>query len=39
MRLTFLDDSEVIPEKATVTVAKKNDRTQMEEIVNEPGSS
>lgn len=37
MRLAYIDAHEVIPEKATVTVAKKNDRTQMEELVHEPG--
>ncbi|MFD0717715.1 IS4 family transposase [Paenibacillus sp. GCM10027626] len=37
MRLAFVEEGEVIPEKATVTVAKKNDRTQMNELVHEPG--
>ena len=37
MRLAYLDAREVIPEKATITVAKKNDRTQMDELVHEPG--
>lgn len=37
MRLAFIDDQETIPEKAAVTVAKKNDRTQMDELVHEPG--
>ncbi|MCF2941745.1 IS4 family transposase [Paenibacillus alkaliterrae] len=37
MRLAFVGEQEVIPEKATVTVAKKNDRTQMNELVHEPG--
>ncbi len=29
MRMAFMDEQDVIPEKATVTVAKTNDRTQM----------
>ena len=37
MRLAFMDEQDVIPEKATVTVAKKNDRTQLNELVHEPG--
>ncbi|MGG4145527.1 IS4 family transposase [Paenibacillus algorifonticola] len=37
MRLCFLGEQEGVPEKATVTVAKKNDRTQMNELVHEPG--
>jgi len=37
MRLAFVDEQEVIPEKATITNAKKNDRTQLEELVYEPG--
>lgn len=37
MRLAFVGEQEVIPEKATITVAKKNDRTQMNELVHEPG--
>jgi len=37
IRIAFLGDQEVIPEKATVTKAKKNDRTQMNELVHEPG--
>ncbi|KQO04682.1 hypothetical protein ASF12_14240 [Paenibacillus sp. Leaf72] len=37
MRLCFLSEQDVIPEKATVTVAKKNDRTQLDELVHEPG--
>ncbi|OXM15532.1 IS4 family transposase [Paenibacillus herberti] len=36
-RLAFMNEHEVLPDKATVTVAKKNDRTQMEELVDEPG--
>jgi len=37
MRVAFMDEQGVIPEKATVTAAKKNDRTQMNELVHEPG--
>lgn len=37
MRLTFVEEDEVIPEKATVTVAKKNDRTLIHELVHETG--
>lgn len=37
MRLAFMDEDGVIPEKATVTAAKKNDRTQLNELVYEPG--
>ncbi|WP_051250617.1 transposase [Paenibacillus harenae] len=37
MRLAFVDEQGVIPDKATVTTAKKNDRTQMNELVHEPG--
>lgn len=37
LRLAFIDEQEVLPEKATVTVAKKNDRTQLDELVHEPG--
>lgn len=37
MRLAFLGEHEVIPEKATITVAKRNDRTQMNELIHEPG--
>jgi len=36
MRIAFLGEQEVIPEKVAVTVAKKNDRTQMNELVQEP---
>ncbi|MCU6708088.1 DUF4372 domain-containing protein [Paenibacillus sp. J5C_2022] len=34
MRLAFMDEQDVVPEKATVTIAKKNDRTQMNEFVH-----
>jgi hypothetical protein len=37
MRLAYMEGQEVIPEKATVTTAKKNDRTQMDELIHEPG--
>ncbi|WP_179085511.1 transposase [Paenibacillus sp. FSL H7-0326] len=37
LRLAFLGEQEAIPEKATITVAKKNDRTQMNKLVHEPG--
>lgn len=37
MRLSFLGEQDVIPEKATITNAKKNDRTQLDELVDEPG--
>lgn len=35
MKLTFIDD-QVMPDKATITAAKKNDRTQLDELVHEP---
>ncbi|MHA6484956.1 IS4 family transposase [Paenibacillus sp. strain BS8-2] len=37
MRLAFVGDEDVIPEKATITAAKKNDRTQLDRLVDEPG--
>lgn len=37
MRLAFIDEQDVIPEKATITTAKKNDRTQMNELIHESG--
>ena len=37
MRLAFVGEDGVLPEQATITTAKKNDRTQMESLINEPG--
>lgn len=37
MRLAFVGEHDVIPDKATITAAKKNDRTQLDELVDEPG--
>lgn len=37
MRLAYLDCQGILPEKATITEAKKNDRTQMEALIDEPG--
>ena len=37
MRLAFVGEEDVIPEKATITNARKNDRTQLDELVDEPG--
>ncbi|WP_270166691.1 IS4 family transposase [Paenibacillus sp. SYP-B4298] len=37
MRLAFVGDQDVMPEKATITNAKKNDRTQLDELTDEPG--
>ncbi|MCZ8512645.1 IS4 family transposase [Paenibacillus filicis] len=36
-RLEYIDDETVVPEKVTITSAKKNDRTQMDALVNELG--
>ncbi|UJF31238.1 IS4 family transposase [Paenibacillus hexagrammi] len=36
-RLEYMDDDTVVPEKVTITPAKKNDRTQMDALVNEIG--
>ncbi len=37
MRLAFVGEQDVMPEKATITAAKKNDRTQLDELIDEPG--
>jgi IS4 transposase len=37
MRLAFVGEQDVIPEKATITNARKNDRTQLDDLVDEPG--
>lgn len=39
MRLAFVDDHEALPEHATITVAKKNDRTQMEALVDQANTT
>jgi hypothetical protein len=36
-RLTYVDDATVVPEKVTMTPAKKNDRSQLEALVDEIG--
>jgi hypothetical protein len=33
MRLAYINEHDVVPEQATVTVAKKNDCTQMDALV------
>lgn len=38
MRLAFVGEEDVIPEKATITNTRKNDRTQLDELVDEPVS-
>ncbi|MDQ8738388.1 IS4 family transposase [Paenibacillus sp. LHD-38] len=37
MRLSFVGEQDVLPEKATITPAKKNDRTQMDSLIDETG--
>jgi Transposase DDE domain len=37
LRLAYIDDVATIPEKALMTPAKKNDRSQMEHLVDEVG--
>ena len=37
LRLTYVGEHDVLPEKATVTAAEKNDRTQMDELIDEEG--
>lgn len=37
LRLAFADAHEVLPEKATITTAKKNDRTQMDDLIEDAG--
>jgi hypothetical protein len=37
MRLVFFGKHDVIPDKATITAAKKNDRTQLDELMEESG--
>lgn len=37
LRLAYIGDHDVLPEKATITAAKKNDRTQMESLIDEVG--
>ncbi len=37
IRLAFVGEQDVFPEKATITAAMKDDRTQLEELVDEPG--
>ncbi|OZQ91452.1 IS4 family transposase [Paenibacillus sp. VTT E-133291] len=37
LRLAFVDAEGVVPERATITEAKKNDRTQMDSLINEEG--
>ncbi len=37
LRLAFVDVDDVVPERATITEAKKNDRTQMDSLINEEG--
>lgn len=37
MRLAFVGEQDVMPEKATITAAKKHDRTELDKLVDEPG--
>ncbi|WP_281272436.1 IS4 family transposase [Paenibacillus sambharensis] len=37
LRLAFADAHEALPEKATITTARKNDRTQMDDLIDEEG--
>jgi hypothetical protein len=37
LRLAFVDTDDVVPERATITEAKKNDRTQMDSLIHEEG--
>lgn len=37
MRLAFVGEHDVVPEKAIITAAKKNDRTQLDLLADEPG--
>jgi Transposase DDE domain/Domain of unknown function (DUF4372) len=39
LRLAFVGENEVLPERATITEAKKSDRTQMDALIVEPGST
>ncbi|MCZ8513201.1 IS4 family transposase [Paenibacillus filicis] len=37
LRLVYVDQDDVIPEKAVMTPARKNDRTQMDSLIDETG--
>ncbi|MFC5651479.1 GerAB/ArcD/ProY family transporter [Paenibacillus solisilvae] len=37
LRLAFVGEDGVLPERATITEAKKNDRTQMDSLIDEEG--
>ncbi len=37
LRLAFADAHEVLPKKANITTAKKNDRTQMNDLIEDTG--
>jgi IS4 transposase len=37
LRLAYIGEHDVLPEKATITTAKKNDRTQMDELIDQEG--
>lgn len=39
LRLVFVDQDDVLPERAVITPAKKNDRTQMDELIDEIGTT
>ncbi|WP_240420280.1 IS4 family transposase [Paenibacillus periandrae] len=39
LRLVFISENDVIPEEAVVTPAKKNDRTQMDALIDEVGAT
>ena len=39
LRLVFVDQDDVVPEKAVMTPARKNDRTQMDSLIDETGAT
>ncbi|OXM13302.1 IS4 family transposase [Paenibacillus herberti] len=39
LRLAFMGKESVLPERATITTAKKNDRTQMDALIDEEGAT
>jgi IS4 transposase len=39
LRLVFLNDNDVVPEKVKITPAKPSDRTQMETLIDETGAT
>jgi Transposase DDE domain/Domain of unknown function (DUF4372) len=39
LRLVFVDQEDVVPEKAVMTPARKSDRTQMDSLIDETGAT